>query len=109
MSGGVRFCQGCVKRTRRLRCGTCGRPTITLRRRVEWVALCYMAELEPDEYLTAAGLWVVAGNGTTRQEFGHILRGLAKKGLAHMEGRWDGPRYYRVPGALIEYHLGGMA
>jgi len=68
-----------------------------------------MAELEPDEYLTAAGLWVVAGNGTTRQEFGHILRGLAKKGLAHMEGRWDGPRYYRVPGALIEYHLGGMA
>lgn len=101
--GDVRFCRGCVKRTRRLRCGGCGQGTITLRRHVEWGALCHLAELGPGEYLTAAGLWKVAGNGIPRQEFGRIMRGLAKRGLAR---RRDGPRYYREPGALVEYHLG---
>jgi hypothetical protein len=73
---------------------------------VEWAVLCHLAELEPDQYQTAAGLFVL-GDGISRQEFTHILNGLKRAGHVHVERRWNGPRYYRVPGALIEFHFGG--
>ncbi len=104
----MRFCNACVKRTRRLRCGFCGRRTITLRQRTEWAILCYLSELEHYQYQTTAGLYMLAGDGTNRQEFTHILNGLETRGLIQVERRWDGPRYHREPGALVEYHLEGM-
>lgn len=102
----MRYCIACVRRTRLSKCGACGRATITHRRHVEWAVLCHLAELGPDQYQTTVGIWTLAGDGVGRREFGQIMRGLAVQGLTHVEHRWDGPRYYRVPGAMIEYHMG---
>jgi len=107
----VRFCNACVKRTRRLRCG-CGRATITMRRRKEWEILCELTKHEPYDNMTAsfqtvAGLWELVGNGIGKQEMKTIVRGLAREGLAHIENAHNGLRVYRIPGALIEFHLGG--
>jgi len=80
-----------------------------MRQRKEWEILCEMAEQEPHEFQTPAGLWVLTGNGTSRQEMKTILRGLAMQGLIDIKNAHDGMRIFRVPGALIEFHLDGWA
>lgn len=102
----MRFCNGCVRRTRRLKCA-CGRFTITMRQRKEWEVLCEIAELRLDQYQTFHGLRVLIGNGVSGQEMKTILLGMRMRGLVHLEQSHDGLRVYRVPGAMIEYHFGG--
>lgn len=84
-----------------------------MRQRKEWEILCEMAKREPydnitaSEFQTVAGLWLLVGTGISRQEMKIILRGLARQGLVHIENAHNGLRVYRIPGAMIEFHLGG--
>lgn len=100
----MRFCNGCVRRTMRRRC-SCGRATVTMRQRKEWEILCTVAELQPDQYQTLHGLRLLAGNGASGQEMRTILLGMGTRGLVHIERNHDGVRVYRVPGAMIAFHL----
>lgn len=78
-----------------------------MRQRKEWEIICTMAERDPLEFQTVAGIWALTGNGISRQELKRIVVGLAKQGHVHTVHAHSGLRVYRIPGAMIEFHLGG--
>ena len=103
----LRICTACMQRTRQRHCPICNRPTKTEREWTEWKILSCMAELTQEQWQTGTGLYMLCGNGTSMHEFNLVLQGLGVKRLIHIERRWDGPRYYREPGALVGFCLGG--
>jgi len=105
----IRFCLRCDTKTRALRCPSCGFGTHSKEEKVAWAVLCELAELDEREYLKQSQLYEKAGNGMSRIELGHLLRGLAREGRIEMRRAWDGPRFFREPGALIEFYLGKEA
>ena len=106
----IRFCLRCDTKTRALRCPSCGFATRTKEERAAWRVLCALAELDDErQYLRQGELYEKCGDGASRIGFGAILRGLAKEGRIEMRRAWDGPRFFREPGALIEFYLGKEA
>lgn len=104
----MRYCSLCCKPVREMM--HCGRRTITLRQKQEWIALLHLAELKDGKYLTARQLHAVAGLGSSMCEFGHVLKGLEKRKLVDTVHRWStGMQYHRVPGALVKWAMGEEA